>query len=228
MSKSKRLRYAYYCKEIPESKERTNKSIADRLISFYYLRFGQIEDTRLYLADLFNKIAEEPDVKTIKQLRSSQVLLIKAEVIEYFVLFDEHLNAYLYELQRRLGVPSIECESFDKVDEGLKKFFPDLIQDINLNKLYTRIQHFRNLRNQFAHYSYGQFVLSANQESFESFIKTLEGIEIPIKEGLAIRLNSKAGFILEYQFSSNQFTIELMKTGSEFYEALVNKTFPQN
>jgi len=146
-------------------------------------------------------------------------------VIQYFVILDEMVNSILTQHQSELGISSDKIENFEKVDKGINKFYPESNRTAEFNEHYSRVQHFRTLRHQFAHYSYGAFYLEARQESFESFLKDLNGITLTTEGGYHCYINSKPGMILPYVFENDEFFHQLLKEGTNFFKLLLEIFF---
>lgn len=150
--------------------------------------------------------------------------LDRGEAIELFVVFDGYLNQLLFHYQLRiLGIPADKVDTFSKVEEGIKTFLNKLDVPGQLDSQYTKLKHFRTLRNQFAHYNHGTFYFQAKHESFETFIKKLDGIELGHDEWCFI--DGKAGVKIPYNFTSGNFNGELSKTMISFYKDLVDFLF---
>jgi hypothetical protein len=122
-------------------------------------------------------------------------------------------------------VNSDEVKYYSKIDHGINEFLPQKDRSKEFDKKYTRIKHFRTLRNQFSHYSYGTFMLEAKQESFESFLISLNGIEFKTQGGFHGYLDGKPGMSLPYHFTSGEFVHTLFDEGTEFYIELLEIFF---
>lgn len=147
-------------------------------------------------------------------------------VIQYFVVLDVMINSILTQHQIEQNVNFDEVKYFSKIDQGITEFLPQQSRSKEFDKKYSRIKHFRTLRNQFSHYSYGTFMLEAKEESFESFLNNLDGIEFTTPGGFHGYLDTKPGMSLPYNFTSGEFVHTLFEEGTEFYKELLKIFFP--
>jgi hypothetical protein len=151
----------------------------------------------------------------------------RSAVIQYFVILDETINSILTQHQFEIDVPLDETRHYSKVDDGINDFLPQEDRPPLFDKKYSRIKHFRVLRNQFAHFSEGAFILDAKQESFESFLSNLEGIELTTKGGFHGYLDGKPGMSLPYQFNSGEYVHTLLQDGAAFLQELMDVFFTE-
>lgn len=157
---------------------------------------------------------------------SLMIFNLRNAVIQYFVILDEMVNSVLTQRQLENDVPLDEIRYYSKIDEGINEFLPQDQRSADFDKKYSRVKHFRTLRNQFAHYSDGAFMLEASQESFESFLNGLEGIELTTKGGFHGYIDGKPGMSLPYQSTSDEFVHTLFKDGTQFLKVLMETFFP--
>jgi hypothetical protein len=128
--------------------------------------------------------------------------------------------------QFNLGIDGDKSEDFTEVDEGISKFLPKENLPKGFDSVYSRMKHFRVLRNQFAHYPYGYFSLGANRESFESFLGTLKGLKLDANGGYHTLTNGKAGMYIPYHTYSAEYLMDLHDTGAKFFNLLLDIFLP--
>jgi hypothetical protein len=155
-----------------------------------------------------------------------QMFIARGTVIEYFVILDRFINRILALYQFNLGIDGDKSEDFTEVDEGILKFLPKENLPIGFDSVYSRMKHFKVLRNQFSHYPYGYFSMGANKESFESFLGTLKGIKLDSDGGYYVFINGKAGIHLPYHCESSDYLLDLHGTGAKFFNLLLDIFLP--
>jgi DNA repair exonuclease SbcCD ATPase subunit len=151
---------------------------------------------------------------------------LRSSVIQYFVILDEMINSVLTQHQRELNITNDKIEYYERVDIGINKFLTQENRSKDFEQNYSYIKHFRTLRNQFAHYKEGVFCLVANQESFESFVNKLEGIDFLTKGGYHCYVDGNPGMMIPYTTVSGEYVHSLFDEGTNFYTALLDAFFP--
>lgn len=140
-------------------------------------------------------------------------------------ILDSYIGQALHHFQlRKLEIEPQKIKNYSKVDEGITECLKGKDFPKELDKLRIKINHFRTLRNQFSHYKIGVFSFNAKQESFESFLKELEGIDL--KESFHCFIDGKAGVLLPYSLSSGKFLETFLQESDTFMKALVEYLFP--
>ena len=174
-----------------------------------------------------NPINQNEKSKQI-ELYINQIFIARSAVIQYFVILDHMINRILFLHQSEQGKIGESIRNYSEVDKGLKEFLKPKEKPKEFEKLYSRVKHFRTLRNQFAHYPHGNFSLNAKRESFESFLEGLEGIETDPKKGYHCYIDGKPGFQLPYTSSSSDYLNDLFKTGTDFFKVLLEIFLPDS
>lgn len=240
MSKSKRVRKAILTARIsieelkkhgsiiPEDYKNTQDNRKQYCLEYYRNLLYPLHDNLTSLTNLIlstNKILNDDNYV---EVLNNEIFIIRSVVIQYFVVLDSSINQLLYHRQTDQGKNSSEIQNYSEVDKGIKEHIMLEERTAEFEKLYSKINHFRTLRNQFAHYPYGMFILTANKESFESFLEKIDGIETDAERGYHCYIDCKQGFLLPYSISSNEFVNNLLKTGTDYFKVLLDIFLPQS
>lgn len=235
-NKSKRLRQTVLVAKInveesgiivPEHIKKLKNPRKHFRLEEYKRKVNQIKNNINNLEHAINNAKKSDHPIPDKVVNDLLVFNYKSAVIDYFIVLDEMVNSILNQHQFEKNQNPEFNRHFSKIDDGLNEFLPAKNRSKEFDKIYTRIKFFRTLRNQFAHYSYGAFVLNAVEESFESFLESLKGIEFQTPKGFHSYVDGKPGMLLPYNFTSGEFLFSLINDGNEFYEALLDIFFPE-
>jgi len=174
-----------------------------------------------------NETFEQKKLKDNSQANFSRNILNRSEIIECINFTDAHLELILHYHQLKvLGKPIEKIKHYQKVNDGLNLFLKKLKVPYEIQKLKSRIDLYRKLRHQFAHYNYGIFVFEAKHNAFERFLKQLHGIEI--KEEYNTYIDGKLGVVLKYNFTGNDFIKELYPQAFEYIARLIEFMLPSS
>lgn len=234
MSKSKRTRkIVLACKFNPtelgieptEHIKKMKNPQKTAILDYYKNQIDPLIKVTQKLSQLVGEPTNQPDREKQIEAFNSQVFIARNSVIQYFVVLDNAIGYLLTQYQSNLQIPSDQIENFTEIDIGIGKFLPKEKITPEFDKIYSRLKHFRTLRNQFAHYPNGIFCLEAKLESFESFLKTLDGFTLDNEGGYHCYINGKAGIVIPYSSNSSEYIFNLMQTGTSFYKFILEMLF---
>jgi len=232
MSKSKRKRQSILAREfsidellknglvIPDHIKDMKNPRKHFFLEDYNNSLGQLSSSISALSNLIGNPVDYPDEVKQPQMLYNQIFIARSMVIQYFVILDSFIGKLLCFRQSDQGVPSSEIKNYTEIKVGLKELLLQEEKNSVFEKMNSRIDHYRVLRNQFAHYPAGTFQLGANKESFESFVQHLKGINCDSKNGYHVFIDGKPGFTLPYSSSSGEYLNDLIETGTKFIHVL--------
>ncbi len=155
----------------------------------------------------FNKVN-----KNNKELRQQENLrfnifhqkIDRSALIESVIILDWSISETLDHFQtRKLNKKSEEMKDWQKIEDGLNEYLKGWGLPKEFQSQRSLIKHFRGLRHQFAHNPIGIFSFEAREESFESFLKNLEGINL--EDSYHALISGKAGVVIPYNLNSGKF-----------------------
>ena len=210
------------------------ENLKAELLGRYKKKLKTHLDIMLGIHKLIDSNAKEFDSKCKKKLNQqiehfrftrSHQQIDRSTLIESVIILDSSINQSLHNFQlRKLNKKPEEIKEYSKVEDGLNKYLKELVIPLQFEKKRSIIKHFRVLRNQFAHYPIGMFFFSAEQGNFESFLKSIEGIDF--KNSYWIDINGKAGVAIPYNINSNKFIEKFSTDSIIFFSMLVEILFP--
>lgn len=226
MTKSRRKRSSILVRIIPE--EELGPNFYSNLKHGLINQFEHEAKILLHMMNSLHNILAEKSQSLNEPLDYEGLLHVQIDrhtLIEGMTLVDEYIGQILHHYQiRKMNLSIPEVRNYTKVDEGIKECLNGISLPGKIDRLKSRISHYRALRNQYAHYKYGIFSFSANHESFESFLSTLDGIEL--QESQHCYIDGKAGVFLPYSISSGKYIGAFFSESKKFIEALLDFLFP--
>ena len=154
----------------------------------------------------------------------------KLSLIESVSILDFYINLSLEKFQEeRLNKRGKNIKSYQKVERGIDRYITKSNINKRFSKRYSIMKKFRKLRNKFSHSNYsdnGGFILiSRNEEEFELFLKSLEGIKIADKSFWAQSAQGDGIGVVFYRITSPQFLNIFYKESLGFFKELIEILF---
>lgn len=138
--------------------------------------------------------------------------------IKIYVVFESELETFNYCLKyfRHINLDSEIEEKFIKSKDNyflLRELFKKMELDVNLiNPEYTRMQHFKKLRDSLVHNRENNILSKPNDRVFRQFLEKSKGIVIT--DSMAVQ----EGFVHTYFLHSKEIIVDLKETVSRFYD----------
>jgi|GEM_PF-4114830 len=172
------------------------------------------------------KSLESDQLSNYANLVKSHALIDRSALIECVIILDSSINQALYNFQLQSNSESEKLISDSKIEEKINECLKNISLTPEFENKRTIIKYFRELRNQFAHSPMGMFFIKAEKESFESFLKKIEGIEI--NKSWWVSENGTAGVAIPFKITSNLFLENFFKESLVFFVMLVELLFPKD